>query len=501
MSWVNGNLARPILVLVMVLSLFGIDFLTSTAAGSTVTAPASSYVTVQLIAMILGFGAMFALSKIWDLDKMRRWSSWPAAVLCLFLTSVMLFCPEQNGARRWIPLGPFNIQVAEICKLLLICFWADVLARVFNRIGERQNDPSYERDYPGKRHLKPIFDAARRFWPVNALAEYLVKPIWDEIHLFVPAGILTFFVFFMLEKGHDLGMTVLIFLTIFAMCIATGLSRRLVCIAFITMSLVGTMLVIGAGYRSNRIVGWLNPSAHSQDIGYQNRQANIAFGSCGIVGRGLFKGIQKYFIPEEHTDFISATVGEETGLLCCPIFIIFLLPGWYGVWLSTRCKDPYRRLLALGISIQYVMQVLINFAVVLSLAPNKGLPLPFCSFGGSSICMTLASFGLLMNVAYTYRNYEADSGSTAKNTNVVCHAHTISSSMVPYPSKSSEVSTSPISSSEWRQAICADSVEQKRKLPEPRVKDGWDSKVISLSEQLRQRRERAKTIRENANAI
>ena len=160
-------------------------------------------------------------------------------------------------------------------------------------------------------------------------------------------------------------------------------------------------LVLQVEYRRNRLLAFWDPSADPFGISYQVRQSLIAVGSGGLTGQGFANGKQKLsFLPESHTDFIFAVVGEELGLLgCLSLLVLFALLFWRGIRIALRADTPFGSYLALGIVCMVVLQGLINMSVVVSLVPTKGIPLPFISVGGSSMLVMMAGVGILLNIS------------------------------------------------------------------------------------------------------
>ena len=280
------------------------------------------------------------------------------------------------------------------------------------------------------------------------------------------------------------------------MLYVSGMSKRLLLRLFMIMGVSFSLLLMLFSYRTERIKAWIEPMKYANETAYQAVNSFMAIASGKVWGCGMPFSGQKYgFLPEQHTDFIYAVICEEIGFVgSMGILALFALLCYCGFRLSSRCKDPYRALLAFGISVQIALQVLINVAVVTGLAPNKGLPLPLISYGGSSMCITLFSIGLLLNISDTYRRSGAVKRRTVNKRGSVRRWHTISNSLLPYPSESSDVRVSPISSGEWRKIVGSDPDNQKRHLPGPRVKEGW--KVIDINESTRKRRERMKKVQD-----
>ena len=286
-----------------------------------------------------------------------------AVVLSLLLTCLALLiavfaAPSVNGAHRWIPIGPFNLQPSELTKLAIVIF----LAYILSRKEERVND----------------------LWAVP-LPSFVVIGLFALLVVVEP----------------DLGSAVMMVIVAGVMMFVAGLSWR----AITAVSLVGAIgfvaSVIAEPFRIERIKAFLNPSADTLGASFQLNQSLIAVGSGGWTGAGLGQGHQKaFYLPAAHTDFIYSVIGEELGLLgCAALLAAFLLIFWRGMRAATRAPDRFGFYLALGLTNLIVLQALINMGVCLGLLPTKGLPLPLISYGGSSLIATMAALGLLLNVS------------------------------------------------------------------------------------------------------
>jgi cell division protein FtsW len=312
----------------------------------------------QLAWAILGVTCMFAVMRV-DYHELRRpaliWSILLVTVVLLF--GVFLFNPI-NGTRRWLSFGAASLQPSELAKLAVIMFTAALLERRMHRI----NEWSYA--------LVPIV--------VVTLA--LALPI-----VFEP----------------DFGTTAILCVVVAAMLFTAGLSYRyLLGVGLIALP-AACALIVFEPYRLRRITAFLDPWADPLDSGFQTIQALLAVGSGGVFGRGLMGGIQKlYYIPEAHTDFIFAVIGEEIGLLGTSLVVLcFGLILWRGMRASILAPDRLGALLAVGITTMMVAQALMNMSVVVALLPNKGIPLPFVSNGGSSLVINLVAMGILLNIS------------------------------------------------------------------------------------------------------
>jgi cell division protein FtsW len=273
------------------------------------------------------------------------------------LMSVFAFS-SVNGAHRWLKFPGFSVQPSELSKLSLAIFLAYLLEK---RAGE-------ERD----------------FW-----------------RTFIPCGIVTGWLALLVVIEPDFGTAMMLAL-IFTVVIYTAGARMLhLAMAAAPALLVAIGLLIFVPWRLKRLITFLDPWADQQGAGFQVVQSLIAIGSGGPNGLGFAQGKQKMlFLPFAHSDFIFAVVGEELGLVgALAVVAVFALFLWRGVRTALLAPDRFGMLLSLGIVTSIVAQALFNMSVVLSLVPTKGIPLPFISYGGSSLVPTLAAVGILLNVS------------------------------------------------------------------------------------------------------
>jgi len=185
------------------------------------------------------------------------------------------------------------------------------------------------------------------------------------------------------------------------MLLAAGIKPRQLALLAGAVGLVVLLAIAIEPYRMQRLTGFLDPSSSASSVGYQGVQAKIALGSGGVFGVGLGQSLQKaYFLPEAHTDMIAAVIGEELGLAGITLLVgLYGLFGYAGLRTAQRARDRYGKLLAAGITSLILVQALVNLFAVLGLAPLTGLPLPFVSYGNSSLMVTLAAVGLLLGIA------------------------------------------------------------------------------------------------------
>jgi cell division protein FtsW len=320
--------------------------------------PAHFFLAKQLAWGALGFAALLATMRI-DYRHFRRpvviWSA--IAVVAAGLLAVFLF-PPINGARRWISVAGVSMQPSELAKLAAIVFTAALLERRMHRV----NDVAY------------------------ALA---------------PIAIVTGGLAVLIVQQPDFGTAFMLMAVVFAMVFSAGLSYRYVLTAGLLFLPVIMFLVMSRPYRVRRVMTFLDPWQDPLGAGYQTIQSLIAVGSGGVTGTGLMGGVQKmFYVPEPHTDYIFAVLGEELGLIGTTVVLMsFAVIAWRGLRASLVAPDRFGALLALGLTSMIVVQALFNMSVVVGMLPTKGIPLPFVSNGGSSLVVSLAAMGMLLNIS------------------------------------------------------------------------------------------------------
>ena len=342
------------------LALFGVVMVYSASAIIAVQENHSQfhYVLKQGIWTLIGFGAMFVMMRF-DYQRLNRgWIVYGLLLVTILLLLAVFAFPPVNGARRWIKLSGFSAQPSEVAKLSLAIFVAYVIER---RAGDE-----------------------RSFWKT-----------------FVPCMFVLAIFAGLVAKEPDLGTALMLAIIAFTMCFAGGVRSRYLGLATVPALLfVGKMLIF-TPFRMRRLVAFINPWADAQGTGYQVVQSLIAVGSGGQHGLGFAQGRQKLlFLPFAHSDFIFAVIGEELGLIGALIVIfVFAVFLWRGMRAALRAPDRFGMLLGIGIVVGIVAQALLNMSVVLALLPTKGIPLPFISYGGSSLVPTLAGVGILLNIS------------------------------------------------------------------------------------------------------
>jgi len=315
--------------------------------------------------LLLGLLGMFALMRM-DYRRLRE----PAVVytsMCLVLLLLVgtFFADKSHETHRWIRYGPVGIQPSELAKLAVILYLAWFLDQ--------------------KRRNKA---------PLAFSKEDLRQTILPA------AGPVLIFVCLILAQP-DLGTGVDIVLVATTILFAAGMSWKWIAAGFLTSLPVLYLLITRVSYRNARMSSFLHPDSDPQGAGFQLMQSLIAVGSGGFTGVGLMESKQKlFYLPEAHTDFIYAVICEELGYIgAVLVMALFLAYGWRGLRAALAAPDRFGRLLALGITALVLSQALINFAVVLGMLPTKGIPLPFVSYGGSSLLVMLLATGVLLNIS------------------------------------------------------------------------------------------------------
>ncbi len=313
----------------------------------------------HLVAVLLGLAGACWVMRV-RLETVRRAAkplllgSW----LLLGLVLISSLGPSIGGAQRWLRLGPISIQPSEIAQLTLVLYLADALTRKQGRLSE--------------------------FW--TGLAPLLLV-----------VGMSVGFILLQPDLGTAVAITT----------VAAGLFfisrvqwQHLMGLGLASVPAL-TVLLVSAGYRRQRLAAFLNPWGDPQGAGFQIIQSFLALGSGGLIGVGLGRSTQKlFYLPGGYGDFIFAVIGEELGLLgCTAVIALFIGVVWCGCSIALHAPDLFGRLLAMGLTLTLGLKALINIGVATGLLPTKGLPLPFISYGGSSLVVNLTSVGLLLNVA------------------------------------------------------------------------------------------------------
>ena len=357
---VDGTLIAVLIMLLLagLLILFSATYYTAQDRGDPL-----GEVKRQLIGIGLGAVAMLVTSRI----PYRFWRDTWVVIGALGISAVLLILViipgvgvYLNGSRRWLSIAGMSFQPSEFAKIAVVLYMATTLT------------------YRGKRIKSLIFG---------------IVPV-----LLVP-GV----VFLLILQQPNLSTAGSILITSLVLIIIAGARWRHILLMLIGGIGVGGFYAWSAPYRRERLLSFTDPFAKMNDEGYQLAQSLIAFGSGGTFGMGLGMGRQKYaYLPYPESDFIFAIVGEDFGLVGCAaviaLFVAFLLCG---MRIATRCRDKFGALLAAGITCSITVQAFLNMGVVIGILPTTGLPLPFFSAGGTSISITMAAVGILMNISRT----------------------------------------------------------------------------------------------------
>jgi cell division protein FtsW len=313
----------------------------------------------QLFWALLGGAALWVALKI-DYRRLEKLMV-PALVVAAALLILVLIPPfgqSINGTRRWFRLGSVSFQPVELAKLALVIYLAAFLTRRAERLHE--------------------------FW------RGLLPPLMVAAPL---AGLV------LLQPDLGNGLT-LIAVTFGLLFLAGTRWQHLALIMAVAFPLLVGLVMI-APYRLRRIMAFLDPWQDPRGSGFQIIQSYLAIGSGGTLGRGIGESRQKlFYLPESHTDFIFAIVGEELGFVgATAMLALFAVFIWRGLRIGLGSSEPFGAYLALGITVLIATQTIVNLGVVTGLLPTKGLPLPFVSFGGSALVVTMLSTGVLLNIS------------------------------------------------------------------------------------------------------
>ena len=355
------KLDTPLLIGVILISLLGLLMIYSSSyvwAEYKFNDP-YKFIKTQSFFLLIGYILMLIISKI-DYTKYQNKSN--LIFLGCFILLILVLIPGigtvRNGSRSWFGIGGFGIQPSEFTKLGLIIFTSKYLS---------QNE----------KQLKDIKKGV------------------------LPILLVLLLVFGLIMLQPDFGTGVIIVVTIIVLLFISGVPMNF----FIKIGILGLLgivaLIIVAPYRMKRIVSFLNPWSDPLGSGFQIIQSLYAIGPSGLLGKGLGNSIQKHFyLPEPQTDFIFAIISEELGILgIILVASLFILIIYRGFSISIKCNDKFGKYISFGITFGLAFQSLLNLMVVVGLIPVTGVTLPFLSYGGSSLLITLISIGILLNIS------------------------------------------------------------------------------------------------------
>ncbi|MGP4073186.1 putative lipid II flippase FtsW [Piscibacillus sp. B03] len=356
------NMDYPLLVIILILSLFGLVMVYSASFVEAGLDPSINdsgyYFRRQRTWLILGL-VIFFFASMFSYRSLRKLTK-----IAFFVTVILLFLViagmghTVNGATRWLDFKVFLFQPSELAKITMVLYFAHILTRKQDRL--------------------------------DNFFQGLLPPI-----------LLLGLVFGLIILQPDLGTATSILMACGIVLLFSGARfTHIFALGGAALGLV-ILLIFGAGYRRDRFTSFLNPFEDPAGEGYQLVQSLIAIASGKVNGVGLGSGVQKAgFLPEAHTDFILSVIAEELGLFGVLFVIItFMVFMYKGVLIAKRAPDHFGRLLALGITFQIISQVIINLGAVSGSMPITGITLPLISYGGSSLLITFATLGVLMNIA------------------------------------------------------------------------------------------------------
>lgn len=313
----------------------------------------------QVFFVVLGLGIMVLMTKI-SYDQLRKWA-YPGMLLSVILLSLLLIPHvgiRAGGATRWLRMGIFSFQVTEMVKIAMVLFLAHLLTRKINHVTEFRRG------------------------------------------VLVPLSV-TMLVVGLIVLEPDFGTAVIITTILMLMLYLSGC--RILHLAGLAalFAPVGLWLIFHKSYRLERLMSFLDPWKDPKHTGFQIIQSLLSFGSGGTFGVGLGDGMQKlFYLPEPHTDFILSIIAEESGFIGVAFvilfFVLFIIRGFL---ISFKAPDLFTTLLAAGLTMVISLEAFINIAGVMGLIPLKGLALPFISYGGTSLIMSLTAVGILLNIS------------------------------------------------------------------------------------------------------
>jgi cell division protein FtsW len=320
----------------------------------------------QAIWAALGTFSMFLCMNI-PYNQFKKWFLPIFLIVLALLCLVLMFGTKVNGHRSWFGVGSLGIQPTEFAKLSLILYLAALISKKGERIREF------------KKGLLPLL-------------------------------VIVFLVASLIMLQPDIGSDLVILLSAFIVILASGANILQLAAVVLCAVPIGAYIMVAKSYRLQRFTAYLHPWNDSQDSSYQLIQSLYAFGHGGITGTGFGRGVEKmFYLPEAHTDFIFSTIGEEFGLIGCILFfLVYLAFLWRGIVISLRSPDTFGTLAGIGIVSVIGVQALINLGGVTGSIPITGVPLPFISYGGSSLLICMTSIGILLSISREGRNPNVD---------------------------------------------------------------------------------------------
>jgi len=357
---------RTLITLVLSLVGFGLMAVYSSSAPEALSSYQDSTVFLrrQAMACVAGLFVMFTLSRF-DYRRLRKWA-WPFAICSLGLLTLTMIpglAVSAKGSSRWLAVGPVQFQPSELCKIACIILMASGLSKYF----------------------------------------------WWHRQVFTRMAI-TMLIAAIIVKQPDLGTALMVLGTLLTLLYVSGTNSLLIVSSLLAGGWLVWQHILRTPYQMARIQSWLNPYLAPQKEGWNIIQSQLAIGSGGLWGAGFGRSLQKlYYLPVQHADFIFAVIAEEFGLLGCTVLLsLFGLFAYYGFKAALESRTLFGRLLAIGITSSVALQALVNVMVTTGLLPVTGITLPFVSYGGSSLVITLGMVGILLSVSRDRGQLEDD---------------------------------------------------------------------------------------------
>ncbi len=346
---------------VAVLTMAGLVMVLSASSVSAFAEYGSSFrfFKRQLLYAVIGSAALLGAARLPYRVWRRAWAPLCGlTVLLLLLVLHPAVGTTVGGAARWIQVGPVSLQPSELAKFAVVAACASIMAGNLRTLDS------------------------------------------DPVRWILPLALVVGGVSLLILLQPDLGTMMVVVLAAFVLLFVVGVRLRLLFTTAVLSGTVGLALIMGEGYRRARFLSFLNPWADPRNAGYQIVQSLIALGSGHVVGVGLGASRQKWrYVPNAHTDFIFSILGEELGLIGeLLVLTLFAALVYAGIRIALKAPDPFGRLLAAGITAWLGLQALVNLGAVTGLLPITGVPLPFVSFGGSSLIVSLGAVGVLLSI-------------------------------------------------------------------------------------------------------
>lgn len=369
-----------LLVVIGTANVFSSTFVDDSGSGN-----AFSHLIRQAVIFLIGLvPSWFFFRK--DYHFWRKYTRHAVVLTIVLLVLVLVAGVVVNGARRWLGIGSLTFQPSEFAKLTTILYVASIMA--------------------------PLLERMKRVEFIQPLSRREDAPWWKRLPLPHQAFWMPLVMAALIFKQPDAGTAIIVLAIpsiILSMC-GASVKKVKIPLAIIAVAFVGAILV--APYRFNRILAWIDPWGNAKTIGYQTVQSLIAIGSGGFMGQGIGEGLSKFsYLPEAHTDFAFAVLAQEWGLRGSLLMVLlFMAILYFGCVTAWTCRDKFGMMLALGITLYFSVQGFINIGMVSDVFPVVGVPLPFISYGGTSLIVNMVAASLLLNISRSnYKESEKQS--------------------------------------------------------------------------------------------